>query len=179
MWSIEVSQEASEEEIDEALLEAVDFDHIRESVTRLRDVVEKYGPFKEVKERSEDSHQDELVRTYHERRGWICDELEKVNGRKVWTYLQDPVNNYSYLMSGYKFTGIKEKPSRHEIQSWFVSDKPYENLEDLTVNTEFIIMHFFTDSDDDDGEFYSRLDLWNLVESDDLSDRTIIGVMSS
>lgn len=177
MWEIEVSEDASEEEIEEALLEAIDFDHVRECVAELREAIESYGPFVEVQDENETSQSDEIVKTYDEKRGWICDDLEKVDSRKVWTYFQDPVNNYSYLVSGYKFVGKNEKPSIHEIQSWFISEKIVEDS-DLILTTEFIISHFFTDSDDD-GDYYFRLDLWDLVEAEDLSDEEIIGVLSS
>ena len=176
MWQIEVSENASEEEIDEALLEQIDFDYVRECVTKLREVVENYGPFEEINEKTQNSQKDELVKTYSEKRGWVCDELEGIDSRKVWTYCQDPVNDYSFLISGYVFVGKKEMPSRHSIQSWFISEKPSEDSE-LIVITEFIISHLFTDSDDD-GDFYFRLDLWDLVEADELSDKKIIGVMS-
>lgn len=67
MWSIEVSSEASEEEINQTLLEQLDFDYIRECVAELRLVVQKYGPFKEIQERTEGVSTDEYTRTYDEK----------------------------------------------------------------------------------------------------------------
>ena len=179
MWSIEVSVNASEEEIEEALLEEVDFDYVRKCVAELKGIVEKYGPFKEIQEKNENSRTGEFVKTYHEKRGWICDALERIDSRKVWTFSEDLVNEYSYLISGYLFVGPKDRPSYHEIRSWFISEKSCEDSL-LTVNTEFIIFQIFTDSDDDDdSEYYFRLNLWDLIEADNLSDKDIIGVMSS
>jgi len=101
MWTIEVSEDASEEEIDQAILEEVDFDYIREQIVKLKLVIEKCGPLTEVKERTEDSDPTALTKTYHEKRGWICDELSSVDSSRVWTLSEDPVNGYSYLLNGY------------------------------------------------------------------------------
>jgi hypothetical protein len=177
MWQIEVSENASEEEIKEALLEQVDFEHIRDSVTALKGIVAKYGPFREIQEENENSKSNELVRTYHEKRGWTCDALEQIDGRKVWTYLNDPINGYSYLSNGYLFVGPKDRPSLHEIQSWFISEKPSEDS-DLYVETEFIVSHYFTDSDEE-GDFYFRLNLWDLIGIEHATDIEIIRQMSS
>ena len=103
MWSIEVLVNASEEEIEEALLEEVDFDYVRKCVAILKGIVEKYGPFKEIQEKNENSKTGEFVKTYHEKRGWICDELERIDSRKVWTFYDDFINENSYLNSGYEF----------------------------------------------------------------------------
>lgn len=179
--NIEVSVNASEEEIEEALLEQVDFDYVRKCVADLKGIVEKYGPFKEIQEKNENSKTGEFVKTYHEKRGWICDELERIDSRKVWTLINDLVNEYSFLGSGYHFVGPKDPPSYSEILSWFISEKSCEDSF-LSVNTEFIIFQIFTDSDDDDdddNEYYFRLNLWDLIGADNLSDKEIIGVMSS
>ena len=177
MWSIEVLVNASEEEIEEALLEEVDFDYVRKCVAILKGIVEKYGPFKEIQEKNENSKTGEFVKTYHEKRGWICDALERIDSRKVWTFYDDFINENSYLSSGYEFVGPKDRPSRHEIRSWFISEKPCEDSL-LHIDTEFIILQIFTDSDDD-GDYYFRLNLWDLIGADSLSDKDIIGVMSS
>lgn len=177
MWQIEVSENTSDEDIEKELLEQVDFNDIRQSVSKLKGIVEKYGPFNEIQVKNENSRGGDLVRTYHEKRGWICDALESIDSRRVWTNFHDVINDYSYLSSGYVFVAPTDRPSRHLIQSWFVSEKPCEESE-LMVDIEFMISMFFTDSDDDSG-CYFRLNLWDLIEADNLSDIDIIRMMSS
>jgi len=173
MWSIEVLSDASEEEIDQALLEELDFDYIRECITELKKVVEKYGPFKEVHERSESTSTDEFTRTYDDKRGWICDQLESIDSQRVWTLIVDQWNGMSWISSGYsqKSSGAKE------VSSWFIAEKPLEQ-EDTSIypNTEFIIEINYEDDEDDQG--YLALDLWELIELDDVSNQAIIGAMS-
>ena len=173
MWSIEVSSEASEEEINQTLLEELDFDYIRECVAELRMVVEKYGPFKEVPERTESTSAEEFTRTYDDKRGWICDQLTSIDSRKVWTLIVDRWNGISWISSGYS----QESSGAKEITSWLIADKPIED-EDTSIypNTEFIIEIYFEDDEDDQG--YLALDLWELIELDDVSNEAIMGAMS-
>ncbi len=60
MWRIEVSEDASEEEVIQAILEELDFDYIRESIAQLNDVIENYGPLTEVYEATEDADSSDL-----------------------------------------------------------------------------------------------------------------------
>ena len=177
MWSIEVLVNASEEEIEEALLEEVDFDYVRKCVAILKGIVEKYGPFKEIQEKNENSKTGEFVKTYHEKRGWICDELASIDPLKVWTLSDDPVNGYSYLMNGYFFN--EAQGGRHAIRTWYIADKSFEKMDDklFTINTEFRIWHEITDAEESEDTFYI-IDIWELVGSDDLSDEAIAGALS-
>ena len=174
MWSIEVLSDASEEEINEALLEELDFDYIRECVAELRTVVEKYGPFKEVQERTESTSADEFTRTYDDKRGWICDELESIDTRRVWTLVVDQWNDLSWISSGY----FQESSGAKQVSSWFIAEKPIEQGETILYpNTEFMIEIIYTDDEDD--ESYFGLDLWSLIDSDDVSDQAIIGALAN
>jgi len=172
MWSIEISESASDEEIREALLEAIDFSYIRKNVSELSNLVKEYGPFREITEKDEESRTEEIVRTYHDRRGWICDELSNSDSRVVWTNFLDPVNGYSYMVSGYHFVGVKDKPARHEIQSWFVSNKPHIG-EDLYLDTDYHISISYNDSDEDYFPEIS-LRLWDILDALDLSDQALV-----
>jgi hypothetical protein len=178
MFSIEISSETSEDEETEALREELDFDYIRECVSGLKRIVNTYGPFKEVKEKNDETVKGEFARTYDNKRGWICDELESVNPKNVWTFFHDPVNSYSYLVAGYYFTNAKDGPSRHEIQSWFIAEKPFEESVDFfSINTEFVIDVIYTDDDENTG--YWALDVWELIEIDDVSDEDILGCLAN
>jgi hypothetical protein len=174
MWSIEVSSEASEEEINQTLLEELDFDYIRECVAELRMVVEKYGPLKEVQERTENTSAHEFTRTYDDKRGWICDQLESIDSQRVWTLIVDQWNGMSWISSGYsqKSSGAKE------VSSWFIAEKPLEQ-EDTSIypNTQFIIEINYEDDEGDQG--YFALDLWELIELDEVSNEAIMGAMSN
>jgi hypothetical protein len=174
MWSIEVSSQASEEEIDQALLEQLDFDYIRECVAELRMIVEKYGPFKEVQERTENTSSHEFTRTYDGKRGWICDELESIDPRRVWTLIVDQWNDVSWISSGYS----QESSGAKQVSSWFIAEKPIEQ-EDSNIypNTEFIIGIIYVDDEDDQG--YFALDLWSLIDSDEVSDQAIMGALAN
>jgi hypothetical protein len=177
VWTIEVSEDASEEEVIQAVLDEIDFDYIRECIAQLNDVIEKYGPLTEIKEASEGADSSSITKTYHEKRGWICDDLASVDPLKVWTLSDDPVNGYSYLMNGYYFNEVE--PSRHLIRTWYLADKSFEKVDDklFTINTEFRIWHEIADTEESDDTFYI-IDIWDLVGSDDLSDEAIAGALS-
>ena len=177
MWTIEVSEDASEEEVIQAVLKEVDFDYIRECIAQLNDVIEKCGPLTEVQEATEDADSSAFTKTYHEKRGWICDDLASIDPLKVWTLSDDPVNGYSYLMNGYYFNEVE--PRRHLIRTWYLADKSFEKVDDnlFTINTEFRIWHEIADTDESDDTFYI-IDIWDLVGSDDLSDEAIAGALS-
>jgi hypothetical protein len=183
MWSIEVSDHESEEEINQALLDEVDFDYIRECIARLKAVIEKYGPFTEVEERSEDSDPTAFTKTFHKRRGWICDELASVDPLKVWTVKWDPVNGYSYLTNGYQFEDTKQ--GIVEIKTWYIAEKNFKPVDDklFTINTEFVIWQSIAedeDADDEDtDECHYMLNIWEIIDSDDLSDQAIILELTS
>jgi hypothetical protein len=174
MWSIEVLSDASEEEINEALQEELDFDYIRECIAELKKVVEKYGPFKEVQEGSESTSTNDFTRTYDDKRGWICDELESIDTRRVWTLVMDQWNARSWISSGYS----QESSPPKFVTSWFIADKPIEQGETILYpNTEFVIGIKYTDDEDDEG--YFALDLWSLVDSDEVSDQAIMGALAN
>jgi hypothetical protein len=118
-----------------------------------------------------------ITKTYHEKRGWICDDLASIDPLKVWTLSDDPVNGYSYLMNGYYFNEVE--PIRHPIRTWYITDKSFEKVDDMvfTINTEFRIWQEITDTDESDDTFYI-IDIWDLVGSDDLSDEAIAGALS-
>lgn len=172
MWSIEVSDHESEEEINQALLDEVDFDYVRDCIRRLKGVIEKYGPLTEVEERTEDSDPTAFTRTFHERRGWICDELASVDPLKVWTVNWDPINGYSYIINGYQFEEKKQRIV--EIKTWYIAEKNFDQMDEklFKIDTEFIIPQLVTDSQEDDP--YYVVDIWHMIDSDDLSDQEII-----
>lgn len=175
MWTIEVSSDASEEEIDQAILEEVDFDYIREQIAKLKRVIENCGPLTEVKERTDDSDTYAFTKTYHEKRGWICDELSTLDPLRVWTHKEDPVNGYSYLLNGYEFTEAEQ--GIHSIKTWYIAEKGFEKVDDwYSINTEFLIWNETLDGEDDD-HFYT-LDILDLdMDSDDFSDQKILGTL--
>jgi hypothetical protein len=174
MWSIEILSDASEEEIDQALQEELDFDYIRECIAELKKVVEKYGPFKEVQEGSESTSTNDFTRTYDDKRGWICDELESIDTRRVWTLVVDQWNARSWISSGYS----QESSGAKHVSSWFIAEKPIDQGETILYpTTEFIIRINYTDDEDDEG--YFALDLWSLIDSDEVSDQTIIGALAN
>jgi hypothetical protein len=194
MISIEISSETAEDEETEALREELDFDGIRESVSGLKTIVNTYGPFKEVRVKNDETVKGEFARTYDDKHGWICDELESVNPKNVWTLFHDPINGYSYIVAGY-FTNAKGERYRNEIQSWFIADRPFEEAElpassdshlieratkaraagdFFSLSTEFIIEVNYAD---DDNPSYRRLDLWELIKIDDVSDEEILGCL--
>ena len=152
MWTIEVSSQASEEEIDQALLEELDFDYIRECVAKLKLLVEKYGPFNEVDDN---------------------DELESIDARRVWTAVADQWNGYSWIHSGYS----QESSGATLVTSWYVAEKPVEQEEVVSFNIEFIIGVNYTDDEDDEG--YFALDLWSLIDTDEVSDQAIMGALAN
>lgn len=172
MWAIEISEEAPEEEINQAILEEVDFDYIRECIARLKGLVEKYGPFTEVEEQREDSDPTVFTKTFHDKRGWICDELASLDPLKVWTVNWDPVNGYSYLSSGYEFE--ESKQGIVEIKTWFIADKNFDQVEEknFKIDTEFIISHIDTNSQPGDMPYYV-LNIWDILDAKDLSDEEI------
>jgi hypothetical protein len=159
VWTIEVSEDASEEEVIQAVLKEVDFDYMRECLAQLNDVIRKYGPLTEIKEGAEDSDPSAITKTYHEKRGWICDDLASIDPLKVWTLSDDPVNGYSYLMNGYYFNEVE--PRRHPIRTWYLADKSFEKVDDklFTINTEFRIWQEITDAEESDDTFYF-IDIW-------------------
>ena len=178
---IEVPEDASDEEIHKALLEGVDFNYIRESVEKLKGLVDRYGPFNEIEERQESSDKNVLTRTYDERSGWVCEGLESIESARVWTIVCDQWNGYSWISNGYQ-----EYFNRGAavVETWFISEKPYPtNNPHVSVNTEFIINTNEIDSDgniiDDGSDFYHRVVIWDLIDSDDLSDEDIIDNMYS
>jgi hypothetical protein len=173
MWSIEVPKDAPDEEINKALLEEIDFDYIRECIAKLKGIIEKYGPLTEVEERTEDSDPQAFTKTYHDRRGWICDELESVDSLRVWTLNWDPVNGYSHLINGYQSN--RDGINRIESKAWFIAEKNFEPVDDklFTIDTEFVIWQTIDDDEDADESHYI-LDIWEILDSDDLSDHAII-----
>ena len=175
MWTIEVSGEASEEEIDQAILEVVDFDYIRKQIAKLKGVIENCGPLTKVKERTDDSDPSAFTMTYHEKRGWICDELSTLDPLRVWTLKEDPVNGYSYLLNGYDFTEAEQRI--HSIKTWYIAEKRFEKEDDwYSIDTEFLIWNETLDDEDDD-HFYT-LDILDLdMDSDDFSDQKILGTL--
>ena len=177
MWSIEVSEDASEEEVNQAILDEVDFDYLRECIAQLNDVIEKYGPLTEVQEATEHADSSEFTKKYHDKRGWICDDLASIDPLKVWTLSDDPVNGYAYLVNGYYFNEVQ--PRRHAIRTWYIADKSFEKVDDklFTINTEFRISHEITDAEESEDTFYI-IDIWELVGSDDLSNEAIAGTLS-
>lgn len=176
MWSIEVSSEASEEEIDQALLEELDFDYIRECVAKLKLLVERYGPFNEVKEKNENTSAQEFTKTFDDKRGWICEELESIDTRKVWTLVVDQWNGYSWIHSGYS----QESSGAKQVTSWFLAEKPIDEEEVVYSNTEFIIRVIYTDEEGDEvDEGYFALDLWSLIDTDEVSDQAIMGALAN
>jgi len=177
MWTIEVSEDASEEEIDQAILDEIDFDHIRECVAKLNGVIAKCGPLTEVEERTEKSDPTAFTRTFHEKRGWICDELASIDPSKVWTVLWDPINRYSYLTSGYEFEETEQKIV--EIKTWYIAEKNFDPGDEkrFKIDTEFIVLQMFTDSQED--EPYYVLDIWDIFDSKDLSDVAITRELTS
>jgi hypothetical protein len=178
MWTIEVSEDASEEEINQAILDEIDFDHIRECVAKLKGVIAKCGPLAEVEERTEESDPTAFTRTFHEKRGWICDELASIDPLKVWTVLWDPINGYSYLTSGYEFEETEQRIV--EIKTWYIAEKNFDPVDEkrFRIDTEFIISQTFTDSQDDDEPYYV-LDIWHIIDSKDLSDMAITRELTS
>lgn len=176
MWAIEISESDSDEEIRKTLLEVIDFNHIQKCTSELSNLVKEYGPFKEITERDGESQTEELFRTYHERRGWICDSLSTINHNLVWTNFIDPFNGYSYMVSGYDFVGVKDEPARHAIQSWFLSNKPCTK-DDLHVTTDFHISVSYTDSDED---YFPEINLrlWDLIDAADLSGHVIVDAIN-
>jgi hypothetical protein len=178
MWTIEVSEDASEEEINQAILDEIDFDHIRECVAKLNGVIAKCGPLTEVEERTEDSDPTAFTRTFHEKRGWICDELASIDPLKVWTVLWDPINGYSYLTSGYEFEETEQRIV--EIKTWYIAEKNFDPVDEkrFRIDTEFIISQTFTDSQDGDEPYYV-LDIWHIIDSKDLSDMAITRELTS
>lgn len=177
MWSIEVSEDASEEEVIQAILEEVDFDYIRECIAKLTDIIEKYGPLTEVQERTEASEPTSFTKTFHEKRGWICDELESVDPSKVWTLKWDPVNGYSYLSNGYEFTGPTQTQGIVEIKTWYIAEKSFA-LDSLSIDTEFIISQTIADDEDGDDQPYYVIDVWELVGCEDWLDEKILSYLS-
>ena len=173
MWTIEVSSQASEEEIDQALLEELDFDYIRECVAKLKLLVEKYGPFNEVEEENENTSTEEITKTYDDKRGWICEELESIDTRRVWTVVSDQWNGYSWIHSGYS----QESSGAKLVTSWYVAEKPIEQEEIVFSNIEFIVGVNYTDDEDDEG--YFALDLWSLIDTDEVSDQAIMGALAN
>jgi hypothetical protein len=173
MWSIEVSSQASEEEIDQALQEELDFDYIRECVAELKTLVEKYGPFHEVEEKSEKTSTHEFTKTYDDKRGWIFNELQSIDTRRIWTLVVDQWNGYSWINSGYS----QESSGAKHVTSWFVAEKPFEQETIVYSNVEFIIGIIYTDDDNDEG--YFALDLWALIDRDEVSDQAIMGTLAN
>jgi hypothetical protein len=174
LWSIEVSSDASVEEMNEALLEELDFDYIRECVAKLKIVIEKYGPLKEVQERTENTSVNELTRTYDDNRGWICDELESIDSRRIWTLVVDQWNARSWISSGYS----QESSGAKLVSSWFIAEKPIEQEESIQyATTEYVIGIIYTDDEDDEG--YFALDLWDLIDFDEPSDQQIMGALKN
>ena len=180
MWTIEVSENASEEEVNQAILEEVDFDYIRDCIARLKGVIKRYGPLAEVEEQTEDSDPPAFTRTFHERRGWICDELASIDPLKVWTLNWDPVNSYSYLSNGYEFTGPTQTQGIVEVKTWYIAEKNFERVDEklFTIDTEFIVWQTITDSEEDDEPYYV-LDIWDLIDVDDLSDDVLVCELTS
>jgi len=83
VWTIEVSEDASEEEVIQAVLKEVDFDYMRECIAQLNDAIRKYGPLTEVQEATEGADSSEFTKNYHEKRGWICDDLASVGSGRI------------------------------------------------------------------------------------------------
>jgi hypothetical protein len=172
MWSIEISEEASEEEIESALLSEIDFDDVRRCVGELRDVVGKYGPFKEIDEKSEQTSVGEPIKKLKKNGDWTCEGLSDLNPLKIWTQFHDPVNDYSFIQPGYF-----EEGGRFNIVSWFISTNAVQDPdEQLCPTTEYFINVYNVDGDFD---FYYRMDMWDLMSLDELSEKKIIGALWS
>lgn len=126
-----------------------------------------------MEEQSEDSDRSAFTRTFHERRGWICDELASIDPLKVWTVNWDPVNGYSYLSGGYQFEDTEQRIV--EIKTWYIAEKSFDQVDEklFTIDTEFIVWQTVTDSEEDDEPHYV-LDIWNLIDAEDLSDDAIV-----
>ena len=168
MWSIEINEEASEEEIESALLSVIDFDYVRECVGRLRIVEEKYGPFKEIKEKTEQTPEGDPTKVLNNNGDWTCEGISSLDPLKVWTLYNDPLNAYSFISPGYS-----EKPGKFNIVSWFISSSAVQDIDkDLVPTTEFYISLC-----DESGEVVSdyRMDLWDLVSVQELSESAILG----
>ena len=177
MWTIEVSEDASEEEVNQAILDEVDFDYIRECVAKLKGVIAMCGPLTKVEERTEESDPTTFSKTFHEKRGWICDELESFDPTKIWTLNWDPINARTYLLNGYYFTQVKQ--GIVEIKTWYIAEKSFEKVDDelFIIDTEFFVWQETIDTEESDHPFYV-IDLWELVDTEDLSDEAILGVLS-
>ena len=176
-WTFEVvSENPTEEEVKQAILEEVDFDFIRECIAKLRVVIQLYGPLTEVEERTEGSDPNSFTKTYHEKRGWICDELESVDPSKVWTLKWDPVNGYSYLSNGYEFTGPTQTPRIVEIKNWYIAERSFEGAPEYTIQTEFIISQTIANDEDEDRnrQPYYVIDVWDMLVEEDWSDEEIL-----
>jgi hypothetical protein len=171
MWSIEINEDASEEEITSALLSEIDFDYVREKVADLRNVVEKYGPFKEIQEKTEQTPIGEPTKILNKKGDWVCEGISDLDPLKVWTCYNDFMNGYSFISPGYS-----EEPGRFNIVSWFISSNAVQDVDkDLVPATEYYIPHY-----DEDGEVVLeyRLDLWFLIKEAEASDEDILGALA-
>lgn len=171
MWSIEMNEDASEEEITSALLSEIDFDYVREKVANLRNVVDKYGPFEEIKEKTEQTPIGEPTKILNKKGNWICEGISDLNPLKVWTCYNDFINGYSFMSPGYS-----EEPGKFNIVSWFISSNEVQEVDkDSYFDTEFYISHC-----DEDGEvvFDYRMDLWFLIKESEVSDEVILGALA-
>jgi hypothetical protein len=86
----------------------------------------------------------------------------------------DQWNGCSWISSGYS----QESSGAKEVTSWFIAEKPIDLEETILYpNTEFVIG--ITYEDDEDEEGYFALDLWSLINSEDISDQAIMGALAN
>lgn len=171
MWSIEINEDASEEEINSALLSEIDFDYVREKVGILRSVVEKYGPFTEIQEKTAKSPIGEPAKVLDKKGNWTCEGIYALDPKSVWTCYNDFINGYSFITPGYY-----EEPGRFNIVTWFISSNAVQDVDqDSNFDTEFYISHC---NEDGEEEFDYRMDLWSLINEVEVSDEHILGVLA-
>lgn len=166
---VEDGENLSIEQLNEYFLQEVDLEHIRKNVRKLRDLVSLCGTFKQVSEETGDSNLDDFVRVYSEKRGWVCDELSKVDGSLVWTEI-DTWNEELVIYPGYQH----DIPGR--ITSWYVTERPYSGESDIVITTE---LHFyFVDSESNEDIWQPNLYLFELVENEELTEEAIVKALS-
>jgi hypothetical protein len=163
------AEDMSVQDMEQVILNEADFDYIREKISQLKEVNEKYGPFVEIPFEETESNEvgkTTLTRRYHDKRGWICDDLSKLDESKIWTEFDD-FNEEFYMISGYEH----DKPDK--IMSWYISDKPNKGgSKDQFFTTK--IRFFVIDSETQEAVWEPDLYLFNLLELQDPSNSQII-----
>ena len=66
-----------------------------------------------------------------------------------------------------------------EIKTWYIAEKNFDLVDEkrFNIDTEFIVWQETIDTEESDHPFYV-IDLWELVDTEDLSDEAILGVLS-